>query len=54
MNIDKYLKLLFLNYRFREFHSSKFKHRNGKSPLELAGCVNVPYNYHWIEKHLHN
>jgi transposase-like protein len=54
MNIDRYLKLLFLNYRFREFHGSRFKHRNGKSPLELAGCTNVPKCHEWIEKHMRN
>ena len=31
------LKMIILRYRFKKFTDSKFKERNGKSPLELAG-----------------
>jgi len=51
-NIDRYLKLILLDYRFRKIRNSKDKCRNNKSPLELAGCEDVPTFQHWIEKHL--
>lgn len=48
LNIDRWLKLILLDYRFHKVRSSKFKHRNGKSPLQLA-CVNLPKYYNWIK-----
>lgn len=51
-NIDRYVKLVLLDYRFRKLTSSKFKDRNHKSPLELAGCRNVAKFHHWLEKHI--
>ena len=51
LNIARYLKLIFLDYRFRKIQNSKFKKKNNLSPLELSGCTNVPTFYHWIEKH---
>lgn len=50
-NISRYLKLIFLDYRFRRIQNSSIKERNQKSPLELAGCEDVPNYHHWIEKH---
>lgn len=51
-NVDRYLKLIFLDYRFRKIKNSNFKSRNHKNPLELSSCKEVPTNYHWIEKHI--
>lgn len=50
-NITRYLKLIFLDYRFRKLQNCGLKERNQKTPLELAGCKNVPQYHHWIEKH---
>lgn len=50
-NIERYLKLIFLDYRFRKLQNCGLKDRNKKSPLELAECENVPQYHHWIEKH---
>ena len=47
-NIDRWLKLILLEYRFHEIRSSKFKSRNGKSPLQLAK-VELPKMYNWIK-----
>lgn len=46
-NIDRWMKLILLEYRFHEIRSSKFKSRNGKSPLQLAQ-VELPKIYNWI------
>jgi transposase-like protein len=51
-NIDRYVKLILLDYRFRKIKNSKFKFRNNKSPLELSGCKNIPTYQHWIETHI--
>ena len=48
LNVDRWLKLILLDYRFHKIRSSKLKHRNGKSPLQLA-CVNLPKYYNWIK-----
>lgn len=48
LNIDRWLKLILLDYRFHKIRSSKLKYRNGKSPLQLA-CVNLPKYYNWIK-----
>jgi len=42
-NLDRYLKLFLLNYRFHTLVESKFKTRRGKSPLEIAGVTMPPY-----------
>lgn len=47
LNTDRWLKFILLDYRFHKIHSSGFKERNGKSPLELAG-VNLPKYHNWI------
>lgn len=47
LNMDRWLKFILLDYRFHKVHSSSFKVRNGKSPLELAG-VNLPKYHNWI------
>lgn len=48
LNIDRWLKLILVDYRFHEIKSSSFKDRNGNSPLELAG-VKLPKNFNWIK-----
>lgn len=47
-NIDRWLKLILLDYRFHEIKSSKFPSRNGKSPLELSKVTLLKY-YNWIK-----
>lgn len=47
-NIDRWIKILLLNYRFHVIKSSYFKNRNGKSPLQLAG-VKLPKHFNWIK-----
>jgi hypothetical protein len=47
-NIDRWLKLILLDYRFHTIRSSKFANRNGKSPLQLSG-VNLPKHFNWIK-----
>jgi len=47
LNMDRWLKFILLDYRFHKVHSSGFKGRNGKSPLELA-LVNLPKYHNWI------
>ncbi len=48
MNVDRWLKLILLDYRFHIIKTSCFKERNGKSPLELAG-VQLPKHYNWLK-----
>lgn len=40
-NLDRYLKLFILNYRFHSLKESRFKERRGLTPLEIAG-VELP------------
>jgi len=47
LNINRWLKLMLLDYRFHIIRSSKLPERNGKSPLELAE-VKLPKHYNWI------
>lgn len=47
LNMDRWLKFILLDYRFHKIHSSGFKNRNGKSPLELAK-VNLPKYHNWL------
>lgn len=46
-NLDRYLKLFLLDYRFHTLKESRFKERRGKSPLELAG-INLQKNYNFL------
>jgi len=47
-NIEKYIKLILLDYRFHEFMESESKRRNGKTPLELTGVI-LPEYYNFIK-----
>lgn len=46
-NIDRYLKLFLLEYRFRPLKESRFKERRGQSPLQL-GEVFLPKYYNFL------
>lgn len=46
-NLDRYLKLFLLEFRFRPLKESRFRQRRGKSPLELGG-VNLPEYYNYL------
>lgn len=46
-NLDRYLKLFLLEFRFRALKESRFKDRRGQSPLEL-GDVFLPDSYNFI------
>jgi transposase-like protein len=46
-NLDRYLKLFLLEYRFRPLKESTFKERRGQSPLQL-GDVFLPESYNFI------
>ncbi len=48
MNIDRYLKLILLDYRFHELTESRFAYRRDQSPLELAQA-NLPAYYNFIK-----
>lgn len=53
-NLDRYLKLFLLEFRFRPLRESRFKDRRGVSPLELGG-VYLPKYYNFLSflrKHL--
>lgn len=47
-NIDRYIKLVLLDYRFHEFIESRFVKRRNKTPLELTG-VSLPKYYNFIK-----
>ena len=47
INIDRWLKLLILDWRFHVLKESAFDSRRGKMPLELAG-VKLPEIYNWL------
>lgn len=47
-NINRYVKLVLLDYRFHEFIESKFAKRRNKTPLELAG-ISLPKYYNFIK-----
>lgn len=47
-NIDRYIKLVLLDYRFHEFIESRFVKRRGQTPLELTG-VSLPQYYNFIK-----
>lgn len=46
-NLDRYLKLFLLEFRFRPLKESRFKDRHGNSPLEIAH-VNLPKYYNFL------
>lgn len=46
-NIERWLKLILLDWRFHTLSSSEFVDRRGKSPLELAGC-DLPKIRNWM------
>lgn len=45
-NLDRYLKLFLLEFRFQPLTESRFKERNGIAPLQLAD-VYVPKYYNF-------
>ena len=47
INIDRWIKLLLLDWRFHVLKESTFDSRRGKMPLELAG-VKLPEIYNWL------
>ncbi|MFH1896028.1 MAG: transposase [bacterium] len=47
-NIEKYLKLVLLDYRFHKLTESGFAYRRDKSPLELARA-SIPKHYNFIK-----
>ena len=46
-NLDRYLKLFLLEFRFHPLKESRFKERQGNSPLEISG-VFLPKYYNFI------
>ena len=46
-NLDRYLKLFLLEFRFRPLRESRFKERKGISPLELGG-IYLPKYYNFL------
>ena len=46
-NLDRYLKLFLLEFRFRPLKESRFKERRNQSPLQL-GDVYLPDSYNFI------
>lgn len=47
-NLDRYLKLFLLEFRFHSLKESRFKSRRGQSPLQL-GDVYLPKYYNFIQ-----
>lgn len=47
-NIEKYIELVLLDYRFHEFIASGSRERQGKAPLELSGII-LPEYYNFIK-----
>lgn len=46
-NLDRYLKLFLLDFRFHDLKESRFAHRRDKSPIELGG-VPLPQYYNYL------
>ncbi|OGK16125.1 hypothetical protein A2690_01660 [Candidatus Roizmanbacteria bacterium RIFCSPHIGHO2_01_FULL_39_12b] len=46
-NLDRYLKLFFLEFRFQALKESRFRERNGNCPLQLAD-VYLPKYYNFL------
>lgn len=47
INIERWLKLIMLDWRFHILKETAFKKRRNKSPLQLAG-VELPKIYNWL------
>ncbi len=47
ININRWLKLILLDWRFHKLTESEYKDRRNKSPLELANCK-LPKIYNWM------
>lgn len=47
-NVERYIKLVFLDYRFHKLNESQFAYRRDQSPLELSR-VNLPPFYNFIK-----
>lgn len=47
ININRWLKLILLDWRFHKLTESEYKDRRNKSPLELADCK-LPKIYNWM------
>lgn len=47
-NVERYLKLVFLDYRFHKLNESRFAYRRDQSPLELSRA-NIPAHYNFIK-----
>lgn len=47
-NIERYLKLAFLDFRFHKLSESRFAYRRDASPLELSRA-NIPTHYNFIK-----
>lgn len=47
-NIDRYIKLVLLDYRFHELIESRFIQRRNKTPLELSGII-LPDYYNFVK-----
>lgn len=43
-NLDRYLKLFLLEFRFTPLTESRFEERRGKSPLEIAEAIIAPHH----------
>lgn len=48
ININRWLKLILLDWRFHILKETAFKERRGKSPLQLAG-VTLPVIHNWMK-----
>lgn len=48
VNINKWIKLIMLDWRFHKLTESTFKDRKNKSPLELAEC-DLPKIHNWVQ-----
>jgi hypothetical protein len=46
-NLDRYLKLFLLEFRFHPLKESRFKERNGNSPLQITGVL-LPKFYNFL------
>jgi transposase-like protein len=48
VNINRWIKLIMLDWRFHYLTESRFSDKKNKSPLELAGCK-LPKIHNWIK-----
>lgn len=47
ININRWIKLIMLDWRFHPLSESEYRRRKNKSPLELAGCK-LPEIHNWM------